>query len=66
MRVIAGSARGRKLKTLEGMDVRPTTDKVKELFFLRFNLMYQMQMCSICFPEADKWGSKRSAAVHHR
>ncbi len=33
MRVIAGSARGRKLKTLEGMDVRPTTDKVKEAVF---------------------------------
>lgn len=33
MRVITGSARGRKLKTLEGMDVRPTTDKVKEAMF---------------------------------
>ncbi len=33
MRVITGSARGRKLKTLEGMDVRPTTDKVKEAIF---------------------------------
>ena len=34
MRVITGSARGRKLKTLEGGDiVRPTTDKVKEAMF---------------------------------
>lgn len=33
MRVIAGSAKGRKLKTLEGRDVRPTTDKVKEAIF---------------------------------
>ncbi len=33
MRVITGLARGRKLKTLEGNDVRPTTDKVKEGFF---------------------------------
>ena len=33
MRVITGSARGRKLKTLEGMDVRPTSDKVKESMF---------------------------------
>ncbi len=33
MRVIAGSARGRKLQTLEGFDVRPTTDKVKEAIF---------------------------------
>ena len=30
MRVITGSARGRKLRTLEGKDVRPTTDMVKE------------------------------------
>ena len=33
MRVITGSARGRKLKTLEGGSVRPTTDKVKESIF---------------------------------
>ena len=33
MRVITGSARGRKLLTLEGDDVRPTTDKVKESVF---------------------------------
>jgi 16S rRNA (guanine(966)-N(2))-methyltransferase RsmD len=33
MRVITGEARGRKLLTLEGADVRPTTDKVKEAIF---------------------------------
>ncbi len=33
MRVITGTARGRKLKALEGMDVRPTTDMVKEAVF---------------------------------
>ncbi|SCX21597.1 16S rRNA (guanine(966)-N(2))-methyltransferase RsmD [Ruminococcaceae bacterium P7] len=33
MRVITGSARGRKLLTLEGEDVRPTTDRVKEAVF---------------------------------
>ncbi len=40
MRVIAGSAKGRKLHTLEGMDVRPTTDKVKEAIFssIQFDL----------------------------
>ncbi len=40
MRVIAGSAKGRKLKTLEGMEVRPTTDKVKEAIFsaIQFDL----------------------------
>lgn len=40
MRVITGSARGRRLKTLEGVDVRPTTDKVKESLFsaLQFDI----------------------------
>ena len=33
MRIISGTARGRRLKTLEGMDVRPTTEKVKEAIF---------------------------------
>lgn len=33
MRVITGTARGRRLKTLEGDSVRPTTDKVKESVF---------------------------------
>ena len=33
MRVITGTARGRKLQTLEGLDVRPTTDMVKEAVF---------------------------------
>ena len=33
MRVITGSARGRRLETLDGLDVRPTTEKVKEAIF---------------------------------
>lgn len=33
MRVITGSARGRRLRELEGMDTRPTTDRVKEGLF---------------------------------
>ena len=33
MRVITGSARGRRLETLEGEDVRPTTDRIKEAVF---------------------------------
>lgn len=40
MRVITGSARGRKLQTLDGQDVRPTTDRVKEGLFsiIQFDL----------------------------
>ena len=33
MRVIAGSARSLKLKTLEGIETRPTTDRLKETLF---------------------------------
>ncbi len=33
MRVITGSAKGIRLQTLEGLDVRPTTDRVKEGMF---------------------------------
>ncbi len=33
MRVITGTARGMKLETLEGLDVRPTSDMVKQATF---------------------------------
>ncbi len=33
MRVIAGTARRLNLKTPEGMDTRPTTDRIKETLF---------------------------------
>lgn len=33
MRVIAGTARSLQLKTLDGMDTRPTTDRIKETLF---------------------------------
>ena len=40
MRVITGSARGRKLKTPENYDIRPTADSVKEAVFniLQFDI----------------------------
>lgn len=40
MRVITGSARGRRLKELEGLETRPTTDRVKEGLFniLQFDI----------------------------
>lgn len=33
MRVIAGTARSIQLKTIDGMDTRPTTDRIKETLF---------------------------------
>lgn len=40
MRVVSGTARGKKLITPDGMDVRPTIDRVKEAVFssLQFDL----------------------------
>ncbi|BCN30474.1 16S rRNA (guanine(966)-N(2))-methyltransferase RsmD [Anaeromicropila herbilytica] len=37
MRVIAGKARRIPLKTIEGMDTRPTTDRIKETLFNMLN-----------------------------
>lgn len=37
MRVIAGTARSLPLKTIESMDTRPTTDRVKETLFNMLN-----------------------------
>lgn len=33
MRIISGKARGTKLRTLEGLDTRPTLDRIKESLF---------------------------------
>lgn len=43
MRVIAGSARRTPLKTIEGMDTRPTTDRIKETLFNM--LQYDLADC---------------------
>lgn len=45
MRVIAGSARRLLLKTVEGMDTRPTTDRIKETLFN----MIQNDLCGAAF-----------------
>ncbi len=37
MRVIAGTARSLKLKTTDGLDTRPTTDRIKETLFNMLN-----------------------------
>ena len=42
VRIIAGAARGRRIDTLEGMETRPTLDRVKEAVFgsLQFRIPY--------------------------
>lgn len=50
MRVITGSARGRKLRTVEGTDVRPTTERVKEALFsaIQFDIEGGMVLDLFC------------------
>ena len=47
MRVITGSCRGKKLKTLDSLDTRPTTDMVKEAVFsiIQFDLSRGAKHC---------------------
>lgn len=45
MRVIAGKARRLQLKTVEGLNTRPTTDRIKETLFNMIH--YNMEQC--CF-----------------
>ncbi|MGL5435408.1 MAG: 16S rRNA (guanine(966)-N(2))-methyltransferase RsmD [Lachnospiraceae bacterium] len=44
MRVIAGSARRMSLKTIDGQDTRPTTDRIKETLFNM--LQYDLADCN--------------------
>lgn len=45
MRIIAGTARSLPLKTIEGIDTRPTTDRIKETLFN----MLQNEVAGACF-----------------
>ena len=47
MRVITGSARGRRLNSPEGYDVRPTTDKVKESIFCYWCSIYEEELMNV-------------------
>ena len=63
MRVITGSARGRRLITLEGMDVRPTADRVKEGMFnaVQFEIEGRTVLDLLPVPVSLPW--RRSAAA---
>lgn len=48
MRVLSGTARGTKLETLEGLDTRPTLDRVKEaLFSIIQNYIYNAKVLDL-------------------
>ena len=55
MRIIAGTGRSLPLKTIEGMDTRPTTDRIKEtLFNMLQNDVPGCSISLICLQEADR------------
>lgn len=56
MRVITGSARGRRLTTLEGRDVRPTTDMVKEAMFSILHFEMEQAMVLDLFAGSGQLG----------
>lgn len=56
MRVITGTARGRKLETLSGDDVRPTTDMVKEAVFSIIQFQVQGRMFLDLFAGCGQMG----------
>ena len=63
MRVITGSARGRRLKELEGMETRPTTDRVKEGLFNVLQFDIEGRRSWTCLPAPASWASSASAGA---
>ena len=68
MRVITGTARGRRLKELQGMDTRPTTDQVKESMFNIIQFDIEGRRVLDLFAGTGQLGiealSRGAAAVH--
>ena len=56
MRVITGTARGRKLKEPVGMDIRPTTDGVKEAVFSMLQFVIEGRRCLDLFAGTGQLG----------
>ncbi len=61
MRVITGFAKGRKLRTLSGEDVRPTTDRVKEALFSIIQFEIEGRRVLDLFAGSGQLGIERSA-----
>ena len=56
MRVIAGTARRLQLKTLDGMDTRPTTDRIKETLFNMISAeLYEYEFPGSLFRKRRDW-----------
>ena len=54
------AARRLQLKTLDGMDTRPTTDRIKETLFNMISAeLYDSNFLDLCLPEAAGLGLRR-------
>ena len=58
MRVIAGTARSLRLETIDTMDTRPTTDRIKETLFNIISRELPDVHFWICSVEAERSRSK--------
>jgi 16S rRNA (guanine(966)-N(2))-methyltransferase RsmD len=56
LRIITGSARGRKLITLEGLEVRPTKDNVKEAMFSAIQFEIEGRVAADLFAGSGQLG----------
>ena len=61
MRVITGTARGVKLETVPGQDVRPTADRVKEGLFSAIHFELPGRTALDLFAGSGQLGSRPSA-----
>lgn len=59
MRVIAGTARSLPLQTVEGMETRPTTDRIKETLFNMLSTGCPAAVSWICLQAAGPSVSRR-------
>ena len=60
MRVITGIARGKRLRSLDGNDVRPTTDKVKEGIFSAIQFDIEGRRFLDMFAGSGQMGDRKS------
>ena len=58
MRIITGTAKGRRLETLEGDATRPTSERIKGAIFS--SIQFECEGCLIFSQARDRWGLRHS------
>lgn len=66
MRVVAGTLRSRKIEAVEGMETRPTADKIKEAVFSRIGPYFQGGRMLDCYAGSGNVGIEAySRGIEH-